>query len=241
MRTFLHEAAANKDVTEKSILQQFDYMPTWNGPYRELDQRDDNGNTPIHIAAKTGNIAAVRAFLTIGANLELKNKDDKTPLDVAHRSVEKMLNGAPLICAIAQNQRDSVRKYIDEGLTNKWAEIYSLIENKSSPLIVAWFTNNTEILAELLKSGAYLGAKYIFRTYKNSDLYEMLEKAKVIDRYESYVKDDFGLHDAIVDGSLDAVRACVESGVHHLNWAYCLDKMGLNYTYPLQTASGGRL
>ena len=41
--------------------------------------QDAQGNTALHVAAKTGNAAAVRALCEHGADLNARNKHNRTP------------------------------------------------------------------------------------------------------------------------------------------------------------------
>ncbi len=56
------------------------------------DARDEEGDTPLHLAAHFENPAAVRALLDGGADVNARNKDDMTPLHEAnvHASIASM-------------------------------------------------------------------------------------------------------------------------------------------------------
>jgi hypothetical protein len=81
-RTALHRAAAVYPVPEtiegaKAIL---DKEP------RLINTQDKNGFTPLHFAARNGNVALVKLLLQKGADLSIKNNAKKTPLELAQRS-----------------------------------------------------------------------------------------------------------------------------------------------------------
>ena len=44
---------------------------------------DEYGNTPLHIAAKRNCDGAVRVLLTMGADCNIKNREEKTSLHLA--------------------------------------------------------------------------------------------------------------------------------------------------------------
>lgn len=48
-----------------------------------------SGNTPLHEAAKKNHLGAVKALVAGGANPEVKNLEDQTPVDVASKSLIK--------------------------------------------------------------------------------------------------------------------------------------------------------
>ena len=49
----------------------------------ETDVQDEEGNTPLHLAAKYGKLKAVRILLKAGASIHLTNADGQTALDLA--------------------------------------------------------------------------------------------------------------------------------------------------------------
>ena len=48
-----------------------------------LDLKDNEGQTPLHLAASYGNTRIVRRLLLKGANRYLKNNEGKTPERIA--------------------------------------------------------------------------------------------------------------------------------------------------------------
>lgn len=57
--------------------------------------KNDDGDTPLHVAVARGHIGAVEAFLDRGAEIEAKDNDGNTPLFLAvqheHDDVADML------------------------------------------------------------------------------------------------------------------------------------------------------
>ena len=52
---------------------------------REVDETDDNGNTLLHLAAAGGQLEAIELAVKSGASLVVKNKDGKSPYQLAQR------------------------------------------------------------------------------------------------------------------------------------------------------------
>ena len=46
-------------------------------------QHSESGNTVLHLAAEKGNVAFVKALIAFGADIDIKNRSDKTALDLA--------------------------------------------------------------------------------------------------------------------------------------------------------------
>jgi ankyrin repeat protein len=55
-----------------------------------LEQIDGDGNTPLHIAAASGQLSIVECLLAHNADLNAKNKESKTPLELSCRKVLKI-------------------------------------------------------------------------------------------------------------------------------------------------------
>jgi ankyrin repeat protein len=54
-----------------------------------INSKNGDGDTPLHIAVKNGNIQSVRKMLEYDVDITAKNKDGKTPLDIAGLDASK--------------------------------------------------------------------------------------------------------------------------------------------------------
>lgn len=56
-----------------------------------INERDSEGNTPLHLAAQNGNLAIASELILNGASVCRKNRNGKTPLDLAYNSEMRQL------------------------------------------------------------------------------------------------------------------------------------------------------
>lgn len=73
--TFHHCAAGGCVRTTKALLAYHSTL--------QLEATDQDGNTPLHIAARCGNVGIVELMLSRGADVTVFNKQMMTCLDVA--------------------------------------------------------------------------------------------------------------------------------------------------------------
>ena len=50
-----------------------------------LNERDDFGCTPLHLASKEGHLSAIEDLINLGAFLNIKDNDKQSPLHFAAR------------------------------------------------------------------------------------------------------------------------------------------------------------
>lgn len=111
--------------------------------YQDVNQKDERGNTLLHTAAKKGDVKSVRELIQRGANVNLENKAEYSPLAVA-----AMYSG--------KNNWDTLPPSV---ISEPHAEIVKLLlENKanpdrgefSTPLSLAVNAGNAKVVAMLL-------------------------------------------------------------------------------------------
>jgi hypothetical protein len=76
-----HVETENSDVIEfeiESAIQQVD-----NKTSDVIDVENDEQQTPLHVAAKSGSVACVKYLIEVSANVRARDKDFKTPLHLA--------------------------------------------------------------------------------------------------------------------------------------------------------------
>jgi len=132
------------------------------------------GCTPLMYAVTQGDAAMVRALLSKGARLELKNKDDETALSLAKKNgleyiaqllekpdrsdsevLKKVVSaGHHLFVAIKQGRISEVKRLIVGGI-----DVNLRTPDGDTPLMVAANNNKVEIVRLLLNAGADVNAK----------------------------------------------------------------------------------
>ena len=58
----------------------------------DVNKKNKNGDTPLHLAFKIGNYEIIRLLLENGANLKIKNKKGYTPFDIANKEIRTDFN-----------------------------------------------------------------------------------------------------------------------------------------------------
>ena len=82
--TPLHRAASKGDVGIINLLLSL-------GKNLDINVSDVYGNTPLHLACEGNNFEAAKILIQKGAQIDVKNKEEKTPLELASFEVQKML------------------------------------------------------------------------------------------------------------------------------------------------------
>lgn len=80
-KPILHAVASLPNQVEACQVIQF--LSSLHGT-QYINQTDDAGMTPLHIAAQTGHEQTVRCLIACGANINLHDKNDKTAFELAH-------------------------------------------------------------------------------------------------------------------------------------------------------------
>jgi len=97
-----------------------------------VKKKDDNGNTPLHIASLIGNAEVARILVVAGADINVKNKIGVAPIHLASES-------SPELVKFLLNNQADINLKDDEGDT---------------PLHWAYKSGNTEIVSQLISLGA---------------------------------------------------------------------------------------
>jgi ankyrin repeat protein/tetratricopeptide (TPR) repeat protein len=108
-----------------------------------VDAQDKTGNTPLHVAAKAGNVALVSLLLNSGAAVDPTNNEDTTPLLLA--VVAKKVDA---VRVLLEHKANPNRKGLGTHPTSPNMQVREL------PVFFAIWNNSTEILKSLLDAGA---------------------------------------------------------------------------------------
>jgi ankyrin repeat protein len=206
-----------------------------------LDVVNEDGETALMLAVKAGHLEMVNALIEAGANQTLKNKDDKTALDLAKEQAPSMVHvlmpTPPLIDAIIKEEIETLQKLIDSGIHN----INEKDNFGRTALMCASMNSNMRTGVELLMdSGADLtivdnngfSALMLAIEDGNDEIATILLKAnpEVINRVAA---DGTALILAAKKGHIDMVKALISVGAKNDP----IDKFG--YTALMYAASRG--
>ena len=133
-----------------------------------IDETDNFGNTPLHIAIMFRDDLYARSLISQGANLNLKNKVELSPLhlaaflddkeivkDLLNSGAEANLKGnsgyTPLHIASLLNHFDIASDLLKNGAINRIKT-----DQKLTPRTIAKIQNNHEIVKLIGKNGSYI-------------------------------------------------------------------------------------
>ncbi|KAH0539042.1 hypothetical protein FGG08_004388 [Glutinoglossum americanum] len=137
--------------------------------FPEINDRDENGQTPLHVAASRGLSGVVKILLRDGADKEARDYKRQTPLHLAVSNgdvdtVLKLLgpginatdkNGhTPLHVAARDGKRHIVQLLVDEG-----ADMDANATDSRTPLHVAATRGKTDVVKVLVREGANRSAR----------------------------------------------------------------------------------
>ncbi|MQL97047.1 hypothetical protein Taro_029734 [Colocasia esculenta] len=177
--TPLHSAAASGSY-DALVRLMVDSVP------QELDRRDGEGRTPLHLAIIKGHIRCVRALLERGADRNARSNDGRTPL---HK-------------AAALGAEEMVALLLDMG-----ADPSILTARGRSPLDVARDKGHQEVVEILERGEMVLTAA---RRGEVKRLESLLRKGLGANGRDQYGMT--ALHSAAVKGHRDVVRLLAEFG-----------------------------
>ncbi|KAI3875360.1 hypothetical protein MKW98_000037 [Papaver atlanticum] len=131
----------------------------------EIDVKDEIGETPLSLAAIEGHFAAVDYLLKMGANPEIPNNSNCSPLHHAARKghkeiipllLSKGINvdvtdelGSPLLYATVKGYHDTVKVLLDHGANPNLISLDTV-----TPLCVSFHLQSCQCAEQLLKGGA---------------------------------------------------------------------------------------
>jgi ankyrin repeat protein len=123
-----------------------------------VNEQDSKGETPLHLSAKKGFVEITHALLSVkGIDINVKNKNDKTPLDLAANEQIRILlqnsNSPPLHMAVLINDLSKVQELLKNNDINKQDG------RGETPLHLAVKKEFVEIVKELLKRNADVNVK----------------------------------------------------------------------------------
>jgi len=230
------EVHKSGDLNEIKLLIESD-------PSR-INQKDEDGNSLLHSAARAGNADLVKYLASKGADVDLKDNYGQTPLQIAaHLDNLDVVNqlvshGADI------NVRDFIGKtplhdaaysgkfQIVEYLISQGADINTKEINGDSPLHDAVINKNIEIAKYLISNGANVNTKngdgksplHLAASEGNLDIAHRLTAHGA----SVNAKDKFDLtplHYAVYEGHLEMVKYLIskdasvnERGAFYLTW-----------------------
>jgi len=121
----------------------------------DVNSRDDDSLTPLHIAAQRGYFAPVAPLLSVGADASATKPDHSRSLFMASNNARDNRTSTPLHLASVTENLKTIQLLIDRG-----AELDALDVTQSTPLHLALINENFDIVELLIRRGADVNALY---------------------------------------------------------------------------------
>ncbi|MCA7010493.1 ankyrin repeat domain-containing protein [Wolbachia endosymbiont of Tribolium confusum] len=128
-----------------------------------INDVNNNGSTPLHVAIQGNKSSTVKFLLNKGASIQVKDKDGKTPLDLAkqegYTNIVQMIEqrqsdlDEELLTAVRDGNLNEVEDLVSQNANVNTRDIYSW-----TPLHWATFKDHLEIARFLMKKGADINA-----------------------------------------------------------------------------------
>lgn len=207
---------------------------------------DEVGDTPLHIAARSGKAGAVKILLEAGADAAAKDSSGKTPLQIAEgKSTVKLLEAAAKV-------RDLELKLSRDVQMGKVATVQAALKDKVNPnalsedkscsvLCVAVKARNAEMVEVLIKSGADVNyvtpqnksVLHLAAVHGDAAIINALLKAGAVPTHPGN-NGATPLHDAVWARNSVAVQTLIPA---YAEMNFSPD--GKNNGYPVEMAIGG--
>jgi len=186
----LHEAVRNKNHSlVADILKE--HMTGSPFPTVNLNEKDEQGNTGIHLAALANDMLMVQIILAAGPSLDIRNNQEKLANEITtDEEIRQLLIEAELPVAAWNKNLAQVKQLIANG------------HQPNNCIFVRMGIHNHEIR----KVSALTCANF-----------KSLEIKTYLDKVMRLIKDEFGLAEAIKEGDIDIVTALVKFHKHNVN------------------------
>lgn len=230
-------AEAGKDVTEfnkcyMTLWRRSDVLNVLLANDVDVNAKDEDGLTPLHIASKRGDLAIVIALLDKRAYINAEDKNGLTPLHLASQEgdlaiVRALLDkGAyidardnrglsPLHLAVYNRHMNVVNELLAKNAT-----INETDRNRKTPLHIASAAGDLDCVKALLENGADVNAKDYseFTPLINAAINEHADVVKELvannaDEKALNLDRKILLHKAAQFGDLENVKALLKKGV----------------------------
>jgi ankyrin repeat protein len=152
----------------------------------DINRRDDDNNTALHLAAESGSPDIINLLLDIGMSVNLTNKNDSTPL---HVSAEF-------------GHLDATKALFERGATTNYINKYG-----NTPHMVALKSDKFEICRYFTKIGADIN---IHDDDNNTALHSADESVSVVIHAANRKK---ALHYAVLSCSVDIIYLLLDKGM----------------------------
>jgi ankyrin repeat protein/uncharacterized caspase-like protein len=198
----------------------------------KINEKNDDGNTLLHIAAHEDDIDIARYLVSQGADVNIKDNLDQTPLQIAISEANVELakylisNGADVDAKNHFQQITSLHTAVDKGnleiaklLVLHGANINAKNFLHESPLYIAVKRSRLEVAKYLVSQGADLNTrdkrgKYLLHEAASLGDLEQVKFliSKDVDVNAKDKNDSCPLHDAVEHGNLEVTKYLVSHG-----------------------------